>query len=154
MRRILTTLLFVSIIAGCAEFESLTLHPVTGKVTRQGQPVKDGGLIFIPTQAGKKVFTANASVTGGTFEARTDRTSASGKTKIENGIPAGTYKAIYHPASNGSKSGLEVELQTFEVKPGGNEVDFELPEKMPTGKGAPRDDDPSHKADSKQGTTD
>ena len=85
-------------------------------------------------------MTINASVRDGAFRGMTDRTSASGKSKIEPGVPAGSYRAVYHPASDGSKSNLEMELGVVKVVAGGTVVQLKLPEKMPTGVGEPRDD--------------
>ena len=139
----ITAILFVAGIVGCGEFEKLELHPLRGKISHLGAPVKDGGLIFLAENPGGKTFTVNASVRDGAFEACTDRTSASGKTLIEKGVPSGRYSVVYHPASDGSKSGLEVRLNTIEVIQGGTSINLELPENMPTGKGEPRDDVPA-----------
>lgn len=143
MRWLSTCVLFILAFTGCGEFEKLDLHPLKGTVTRLGEPVKDGGLIFLPENPGKKTFTLNASVRDGAFEAVTDRTTASGKTRIEPGALAGRYKPVYHPASDGSKANLEVELEPIEVVPGGALIKLELPETMPKGKGQPRDDAPA-----------
>jgi hypothetical protein len=125
---------------GCGEFTHLDLHELSGTVTREGKPVASGGLIFLPEQPGGMAMTINASVRDGAFRGMTDRTSASGKTKIEPGVPAGSYRAVYHPASDGSKSNLEMELGVVKVVAGGTVVQLKLPEKMPTGVGEPRDD--------------
>jgi hypothetical protein len=125
---------------GCGEFTHLDLHELSGTVTREGKPVASGGLIFLPEQPGRMAMTINASVRDGAFRGMTDRTSASGKSKIEPGVPAGSYRAVYHPASDGSKSNLEMELGVVKVVAGGTVVQLKLPEKMPTGVGEPRDD--------------
>ena len=127
---------------GCGEFTHLDLHELSGTVSREGKPVASGGLIFIPEQSGGKAMTINASVRDGAFQGMTDRTSASGKSKIEPGVPAGSYRAVFHPASNGSKANLEVDLGVVKVVAGGTVVELKLPEKMPTGVGEPRDDAP------------
>jgi hypothetical protein len=139
----IAAILFVAGIIGCGEFEPLELHPLRGKINRLGVPVKDGGLIFLPENPGRTTFISNASVRDGAFEACTDRTSRSGKTLIEKGVPKGKYSVVYHPASDGSKSGLEVRLDAIEVTEGGTVITLELPGKMPTGKGEPRDDVPA-----------
>ncbi|MBU6294822.1 MAG: hypothetical protein KJS91_09055 [Planctomycetes bacterium] len=140
MTRLATTLLILAATAGCGEFEKLELHPLSGSVARGGKPVRDGGIIFLPVDPSGRALTVNASVRDGTFEAVTDRTSATGRTLIERGAPVGRYKPVYHPQSDGSKAGLEVELETIEVAPGGVKVRLELPEAMPTGTGQRRDD--------------
>lgn len=140
MRRFFGLFAAILAITGCGEFEKLDLHPLTGTVTRLGKPVKDGGIIFLPVEPTKQAYIINASVRDGEFEAVTDRTSSSGKTKIEPGALVGRYKPVYHPASDGSKSGLEVELEPIEVVAGGVSIQLELPEQLPTGKGQTRND--------------
>jgi len=140
MTRHATALLILVAMTGCGEFEKLELHPLSGTVTRKGKPVRDGGIIFLPVDPSDRALTVNASVRDGTFEAVTDRTSATGRTLIEPGAPRGRYKPVYHPQSDGSKGGLEVELETIEVAPGGMVVRLELPEAMPSGTGQPRDE--------------
>jgi hypothetical protein len=140
MTRLATTLLILAAMTGCGEFDKLQLHRLSGTVKRGEKPVMDGGIIFMPVEPSGRAFTVNASVRDGTFEAVTDRTSAAGRTLIERGAPVGRYKPVYHPQSDGSKVGLEVELETIEVTPGGVVVRLDLPEAMPSGTGQPRDD--------------
>ncbi len=140
MKRMILVVCLLTAGFGCGEFTHLELHELSGTITREGKPVAAGGLIFIPEQTGGKAMTINASVRDGAFRGMTDRTSASGKSKIEPGVPAGSYRAVYHPASDGSKSNLEMELGVVKVVAGGTVVQLKLPEKMPTGVGEPRDD--------------
>ena len=142
MKRMILVVCLLTAGFGCGEFTHLDLHELSGTVTREGKPVASGGLIFLPEQTGGMAMTINASVRDGAFRGMTDRTSASGKSKIEPGVPAGSYRAVYHPASNGSKSNLELELGKVEVAPGGTVIELKLPEKMPAGVGEPRDDAP------------
>jgi hypothetical protein len=105
-------------------------HPLTGALTRDGRPVTAGGLIFLPEPGGAGVI-VNANVRAdGTFAAETSRTSDKGRTEIRPGAPAGRYKVVYHPPSNGSRSGA-------------NAVTLALPHELPRGFGEPRDDDPT-----------
>jgi hypothetical protein len=140
MKRMILVVCLLTAGFGCGEFTHLDLHELSGTITREGKPVAAGGLIFIPEQTGGKAMTINASVRDGAFRGMTDRTSASGKSKIEPGVPAGSYRAVYHPASDGSKSNLEMDLGKIEVAAGGTVIDLKLPEKMPMGVGEPRDD--------------
>jgi len=119
--------------AGCGEFEKLDLHPVTGSVSRMGEPVKAGSLIFLQENPGPKAMTINASVRDGKFEATTDRTSRSGTSLIVKGVPAGRYKVEYHPDHDGSREGMSVDLPPVDIPVGGKVINFDLPEKMPEG---------------------
>src|SRR6516225_9819553 len=130
--------------AGCSgEPKFPDLHPLTGMVTREGKPVTKGGIIFVPEPGTGSGFIVNANVRrDGSFTAETSLTSRAGKTTIRPGAPAGRYKAVYHPPSDGSKTGLEVELDTpVVVAAGSPPVAFTLPAAMPAGHGAERDDE-------------
>jgi hypothetical protein len=120
------------------------LYPLTGTLTRDGRPVTEGGLIFIPETGGWGGNVVDAPVRpDGTFAAQTSRTTGAG-TVIKPGALAGTYKVVYHPPSDGQKMGLETELPervTVEVK--ANAVTLTLPSKLPEGHGVPRDDAPA-----------
>lgn len=138
-------LLFLTLTISCSESEpKLDLYPLKGTVTRNGQPVKGGGMILAPLASPVPGMSVNASVNlDGTFEAETLRTGKDGRTNAEPGAPAGKYKVTYHPPSNGSKMGLETELSgpvTLEAK--ANTIQIELPSKIPEGQGQIRDDDP------------
>jgi hypothetical protein len=111
---------------------------------QKGEPVtKGGGIIFLPVDANNTSLVFNAALTqDGRFEARTEESTSNGRLQFHKGIPAGRYIAIYHPASDGSKSGLEVKLpEPITVEPGENTIPLELPDKLPEGAGEPRDDD-------------
>jgi len=133
-----------ALVGGCSGRDTFPeLHPLTGTVTRDGKPVTGGGLIFVLDSGERSRLVVNAAVErDGSFTARTERIETEG-TAIRSGAPAGRYKVIYHPPSNGSKTGLEVELDarvTVEAKP--NSAEIALAGKMPEGQGVPRDDDP------------
>jgi hypothetical protein len=134
---------FVAVLAacGCSGDPFPDLHPLSGTVTRDGKPVREGGIIFVPTEGGSGLI-VNANVRpDGTFEAETSGFDRAGKTTIRPGAPAGTYKAVYHPPSDGDRSGLEVGLPDLVVVTAGpTTASFTLPLKMPGGHGAERDD--------------
>ena len=126
--------------AGCDDSGPMNhLHPLGG--TLHGQPVKEGGLILIPDGSSSSLIVNGAVQANGTFTVRTEKTLSSGKLEIKPGAPAGRYKVIYHPPSDGATMGLEVELaERVTVEPGGTEVLLVLPSVMPKGRGEPRDD--------------
>jgi hypothetical protein len=135
---------FLALSSGCSGDPSFPdLHPLTGTVTREGKPVPEGGIIFVPEPGTGSGLIVNATVRpDGSFTAETSLTSRAGKTTIRPGAPAGRYKAVYHPPSDGSKTGLEVELDTpVVVAAGSPPVAFTLPAAMPAGHGAERDDE-------------
>lgn len=142
--------------AGCLRSEP-DLHPLRGRVAREGHAVTGGGLYFAPEGGDRAGYFHRAGVgKDGTFVAETESTSGSAPTTRE-GLPAGRYKVTYHPPSNGSKSGLEVVFaEAVTVEPGGSGVTLTLPATMPTGAGQPRDDAPPGPAgpvDRRRGTT-
>jgi hypothetical protein len=131
-------------LAGCGSGEAIPdLHPVTGTITRDGKPVAGGGIILIPDPPNGSGLVVNASVgKDGTFTVQTSRTTAKA-TEIHPGAPAGTYKVVYHPPSDGQKTGLEVTAaDRLTVQPGGGTANVVLPAAVPAGKGEDRDDDP------------
>jgi hypothetical protein len=132
-------------VGGSATAPFPELHPLTGTVTRDGKPVTGGGLMFAPDPAGGPGLIVNAAVEGdGSFTAQTLRTEADGTLRVRPGAPAGRYRVIYHPPGNGSKTGLEVELDgRVKVGPRPNRVALLLPRELPGGDGMPRDDDPT-----------
>ena len=105
--------------------------------------VTGGGLLFIPETGERTSLVVNAAVrANGTFAAETIRTADRGS-ETRPGAPIGRYKVIYHPPGNGSKTGLEVELdQRVMVEAKANTATVTLPLVMPKGSGLPRDDDP------------
>jgi hypothetical protein len=135
---------FLTLSGGCSGEPSFPeLHPLTGTVTREGKLVPEGGIIFVPEPGTGAGLIVNANVRpDGSFTAETSLTTRAGKTSIRPGAPAGRYKAVYHPPSDGSKTGLEVELDTpVVVAAGSPSVAFTLPAAMPAGHGAERDDE-------------
>lgn len=128
--------------AGCQPPKA-TLHPLTGTLTHGGKPVSGGGLIFIPDAGGWGGNVVDAAVNpDGTFAAHTAHTTAD-QTDIRPGAPAGRYKVVYNPPSDGQRD-VSVELPgrvTVEAKD--NTVSLVLPEKQPEGRGEKRDDGPA-----------
>jgi prepilin-type N-terminal cleavage/methylation domain-containing protein len=136
-------LLVAAVAVGCGGESIPALHPLSGVVTRDGKPVSEGGLIFLPDPHTGSGLVVNASVgVDGTFTGTTSRTTGKG-TEALPGVPAGRYRVIYHPKTDGQKTGLESEVQErVTVEPGMNRVTIVLPEKVPQGGGVDRDDDP------------
>jgi hypothetical protein len=136
-------LLILASLEGCAPAETPSeLISLNGMISRTSGPVTSGGLIFIPesASAGGRVFNARVREDG-SFSAQTVRTESAGST-TKPGIPAGRYRVEYHPPSDGSKSGLEIELnQRVVVDPGvDNNVLIVIPDRLPEGRGETRDD--------------
>lgn len=129
-------------LGGCgpADF-SKGLYPLTGTLTQDGKPVTGGRLSFAPAAGGWGGVTVDASVNkDGTFFAQTSKWSGT-ETVLKPGLKPGRYKVIYHPPSDGQKTGLEVELPGIvEVETKENSIQLELPLKLPEGNGQPRDD--------------
>lgn len=119
------------------------VFPVQGTIRHDGEFIREGGLIFLPEPTSNSTLIINAEVeANGTFQVRTEQTTLAGKVISHTGMPAGTYRVVYHPLSDGSRSGLEVELDdrvTIEARE--NELELVLPDKLPEGAGEPRDDD-------------
>ncbi len=132
----------VLVLGGCGEVAPVVpRYPLIGSVKRNGQPVRDGGLIFVRKGGGGPVVNA-AVEQDGTFSARSEYRDGVGKLEFRPGAPAGEYTAVYHPPSSGAKDGLEVELTTpVIVSDGGATVALVLPEAMPPGGGIPRDEE-------------
>jgi hypothetical protein len=130
LRGIVAASVLVTVLIGCADSKPPPeLHPLTGTVTRDGQPVTAGGLIFIPDPADGSGRVVNATVKAdGTFEAHTEHTGANGSPVGKPGAPAGRYKVVYHPPGDGQKSGLDVEFpERVSVEPGAKPVTLALP---------------------------
>ncbi len=86
------------------------LHPLTGTVALDGKPVTGGGVIFVLDSGERSALVVNAAVKpDGTFSAQTEYPGDTG-TVTRPGVPAGKYKAIYHPAGDGSKTDLAREI--------------------------------------------
>ncbi len=117
------------------------LHPLAGTVTRDGKPVTAGGLQFTPESGGTGGVTVDANVTkDGTFAAQSSKWSGT-ETVFKPGVKSGRYKVTYLPATDGAKTGLEVELPTVVVvEAKANAVALELPARLPGGAGELRDD--------------
>jgi len=141
----LFTLLVMLNVSGCMDAGlSVELYPVAGTVIRNGKPVKGGGMMLVPEGSLPSGVSINASVNpDGTFKAETLHTKSNGRTVGTPGVPAGKYRVIYHPPSDGSRMGLEMELKepiTVEAKP--NTIEITLPNVAPVGVGEVRDETP------------
>lgn len=140
--RLLPLFAVATLVAGCNPSDHIPdLHPLTGTVTRDGQPVTGGGLIFVPESGGWGGVVVDANVNkDGTFAAQTCRVTGTG-TVFKPGVKVGRYKVTFHPPSDGSKGGLESEVRAVVVVTAtDNAVVLELPSKVPAGVGAERDD--------------
>lgn len=141
--------LVISILAlafGCSQSEKpLELRPLKGTIMQNGKALTRGGLIFVPEPALTSNLVVNATAeSDGTFVAKTLQSRADGSIAVAEGAPIGKYKVIYHPPSNGSKSGLEIELnQLVTVENEAKPVSLVVPTELPQGNGMPRDDDPT-----------
>ncbi len=128
--------------AGCrAEHSFPELHPLDGTISRDGEPMKGGGIIFLRDAGDPTGMIVNANVNAdGTFAGESSLTSVRGAV-IRPGVPAGRYRAIYHPLSDGSVTGLDTKIEgTFEFVAGPNRLDIVLKGATPRGAGTPRDD--------------
>lgn len=122
---------------GCHSSANPTLHTLSGTITRDGKPISEGGLIFIPESGGWGGLVMNANVEkDGSFTVESSRTTGTA-TDIRPGIPAGHYKAVYHPPSDGQKSGLEYQFPDIViVEPGPNSIALSLPIVIPKRSGS------------------
>ena len=84
----------------------------------------------------------NASVNpDGTFAAETQRTTGTGAVS-QPGAPAGRYKVIFHPPSDGSETGLESHIaEMVTVGAGVNTAVIVLPSAVPKDQAEPRNGD-------------
>ncbi len=132
-----------SALCGCSRPETPPeLHSLAGTVMQGDVPVTAGGLIFIPESSSASGQVVNAAVNpDGSFSAQTVESRSDGSV-TRPGAPPGSYRVVYHPPSDGSKTGLEVELkQRVTVEAGGkNAAIIVLPPRLPEGLGEPRDD--------------
>lgn len=119
------------------------VYQVDGTLRQNDSKVEEGGLIFMPETSTAYGLIINAAITSdGKFTVKTEQTTRLGNVYQYDGMPKGNFRIIYHPISDGSRSGLEVELDD-RIKIEGEVKDLELvlPAKLPEGAGEPRDDD-------------
>lgn len=129
-------------LAGCrAEISFPELHPLEGTISRAGRPMRGGGIIFLRDAGDPTGMIVNASVNeDGTFTGESSLNTHRGAV-IRPGVPVGRFKAIYHPLSDGSVTGLESTIEeVFEFRVGPNRIDIVLVGANPKGVGEPRDD--------------
>ena len=141
LRPLLCAVGFVTL-AGCkVELPFPELHPLDGTITRDGQPAGRGGIIFIREGGNPTGIIVNASVNeDGTFTGTSSLSTGAGAV-IKPGVPVGRFKAIYHPLTDGSVTGLETTIdKVFEFRAGPNRIEIVLKGAVPKGSGAPRDD--------------
>jgi hypothetical protein len=146
MRPAALALFALPLLAGCPAGPAFPdLQPLTGTLTRDGQPVTSGGLLFSPDGSPAGGYIINAAIRpDGTFTAETSKVLGGG-TVIQPGVPVGTYIARYHPASDGAVSYLATDCpEKVTVAVGPNRVALTLPPPVaaeprtpPTGRTAP-----------------
>lgn len=129
-------------LAGCKpELSFPELHPLNGTISRDGQPMKGGGIIFLRDAGDPTGMIVNANVNAdGTFFGESSLTSVRGA-DIRPGVPVGRFRAIYHPLSDGSVTDLDTKIEgIFEFAAGPNRIDIVLKGVAPKGAGEARDD--------------
>jgi len=125
----LGALLAIVVLVGCGSRSGLDLHRVTGKVTFDGEPVKDGRILFRATDGDQRAF--SGPIENGLYklEARPGKMRGEitasrivpGKFDTSNPGEKVPIGEMYIPARYNSKTEL-----TTEVKPGSNTADFAL----------------------------
>lgn len=131
LRRIAALTLFVCVstsITGCSQSDGPKLYPVTGKVTFEGEPVKEGRITL------RKVDGDKRSYSGSISEGRYELTAEAGPSAVEviasrlipgkfdrsNGTPEPVGE-MYIPKKYNEATTLQVE-----VKSGSNDFPFDL----------------------------
>jgi hypothetical protein len=132
------------LVGGCGQPAPPPLYPVSGTLaSADGKPITSGGLIFMPDSGGWGGRVINGSLNPDGAFTTTTSTSDGGKTELKPGIPAGRYKVVYHPPSDGQKLGLETELpDVVVIEPKENVLTLKLPEKTAEPKSGPPADKP------------
>ena len=135
-------ILSLAALTGCrAELAFPDLHPLDGTISRDGEPMKGGGLIFLRDAGDPTGLIVNANVNpDGTFAGESSLTSVRGAV-IRPGVPVGRFRAIYHPLGDGSVTGLDTKIEgVFEFVGGPNRLDIVMKGVAPKGAGQVRDD--------------
>jgi hypothetical protein len=120
-------LFVVLVVAGCAE---PTTGVVTGTVTVDGSPAKEGSIAFFPVD--RKSSTAGAAITDGKYTA----TVPLGQAKVQIRVPKVVgQKKLYDTPDSPIKPIMDESLPpkynnaselTLDVKPGENPQDYDL----------------------------
>lgn len=134
--------LSLAALTGCrAEHTFPELHPLDGTISRDGEPMRGGGLIFLRDAGDPTGMIVNANVNpDGTFVGESSLTSVRGAV-IRPGVPVGRFRAIYHPLSDGSVTDLDTKIEgVVEFVAGPNRLDIVLKGVAPKGTGQARDD--------------
>ena len=127
-------LLLLLAVLGCAGSKRAS---VTGKVTFDGQPLEEGRITFVPDQSNPGP-TAGAAVVKGTYTVPAANGVFVGKNTVQINAVRKTGKKIQSPFGPGliddvsefvpKKYNLQSELSR-DIKPGKNELDFDLTSK-------------------------
>jgi hypothetical protein len=122
-------LLLGAVALGCGgkDAEELpTLHPVTGKVLKHGQPVAGGSIRFTPVNEQAEIIMKGRVGEDGTFELITWKGKTRESKTSAAGAPVGTYYVTYSPPTL-SKTALPVtSKETYKVEAKANEFTFEV----------------------------
>lgn len=135
----------VVLAAGCGKKSNLpATAPVHGKVTLNGEPVKSGSLVFVPTGGGKSAqgnIESDGTFTMGTYKETDGAIVGTHKvmiTALETGGGSGLAEDSRNDPTVGQKSlipehygDLEKSGLTADVKEGDNEINFELKNAAP-----------------------
>ena len=131
-------LLTALLVAGCGGQSGPARGAVAGKVTVDGEPLKQGVISYRPTGETKGP-SAGSEVKGGRYSIPRESGPLAGKYRVEISAKKGTGKMIEVPEPAGTKMELTVEAlpkkynsETTlerEIKVGNNSHDFELQSK-------------------------
>lgn len=132
MLRIVGVALFAATLIGCGAGSELETYPVTGVVTFDGEPIKEGRIFLRKVDGDQKGFSGEIKEGQYLVDAEVGKMSVEvtasrlipGKFDNSNGTPEPVGE-MYIPAKYNSKTTL-----TTEVTPGGdNEENFDLTSK-------------------------
>ena len=88
------TAAFLLTIAGCGEADPFEHVGVSGKVTLNGEPLKDGTITFIPTATGAG---AHTEITGGTYKISSSEGPGPGNYRVEISRNIGSGRKVPDP---------------------------------------------------------
>ena len=134
-RRLIASLVMFALLLGCGGADKTE---VRGKVSLDGSPVEDGTISFIPSK-GSQSQAAWAPIKAGEFAIDASQGLATGDTRIEIRAPRRTGKMLPATVPGGEpeyemaeavpqRYNSASELKA-EIKPGPNQLDFELKSK-------------------------
>jgi hypothetical protein len=115
----------LALLAGCANKSDKLpdLHPATGTITKNGQPVKDGSVRFMPADNADLIVSGDVDGNG-RFELYTVK-----KSNRQKGAPAGTYSITYSPPNLDQRNLPITPTRSYTIEAKTNELAIELAEK-------------------------